>query len=94
MTEKQLFAVLVRAFGILIFLQGLEILWFALSALAVPTQRDFFLPVEAPRLVYGLVSMVVGGSMIRWPGWVVHLAWLERLPTIGRTGRDDDTRAD
>jgi hypothetical protein len=46
------------------------------------------LELVAPNLMYGLLLMVLGSTMIRWPQWLVHLAWLENLPTIGRMSND------
>ena len=86
MSEKQMFGVLVRAVGVLVFLEGLRTFWFAFAQWGIPATaiRDLTLAVEAPSLAYGLFAMLLGSTMIRWPEWLVHLAWLERLPTIGR----------
>jgi hypothetical protein len=35
-------------------------------------------------LLGGIFILAIGVAMFRWPGWVVRLAGLERLPTIGR----------
>jgi hypothetical protein len=85
-SEKQMFGVLVRSVGVLVFLEGLRVFWFAFAQWGIPatTTRDLTLAIVAPSLVYGLFAMLLGSTMIRWPQWLVHLAWLERLPTIGR----------
>ena len=84
--ERQIFSVLVRAIGILVFIEGLRVLWFAVAECIPATAvREMPLAVVAPSLLYGVLTMVLGLTMIRWPQWLVHLAWLERLPTIGRT---------
>lgn len=86
MTEKQLFRVLVRAMGILVFMQGLAALYVACAQwLFTPdSQRHFFIAMTAPNVLYGVAVLILGATMIRWPEWLVYLAWLERLPTIGR----------
>ncbi len=86
MSEKQIFSVLVRAIGILVFVEGLRVLWFAVAECCIPATavREMPLAVAAPSLLYGVFTMVLGLTMIRWPQWLVHLAWLERLPTVGR----------
>jgi len=95
--EKQLFGVLVRAMGFFVFMEGFRVVW---TASAQWVLRDapasiYYGPL-APNLMYALFVMILGTTMVRWPGWLVHLAWLERLPTIGP--RDDlghdDTRAE
>ena len=65
--------------------------WFAFAQWGLPATaiRDLSLAYVAPSLIYGLFAMALGTTMIRWPGWLVHLAWLERLPTIGRMPDDD-----
>jgi hypothetical protein len=86
MTEKQLFRVLVRAMGILVFMQGLAELHVAGAqwVFMPDSQRHFVIGLTAPNAVYGVVVLALGATMIRWPEWLVGLAWLERLPTIGR----------
>ena len=86
MTEKQLFGVLVRAMGILVFMEGLAQLYVACAqwVFTPDAQRHFVIGMTAPGVAYGLVVIVLGATMIRWPQWLVYLAWLERLPTIGR----------
>jgi len=81
-----MFGVLVRAVGVLVFLEGLRVFWFAFAQWGIPATatRDLTLAIVAPSLVYGLFVMLLGSTMLRWPEWLVHLAWLERLPTIGR----------
>ena len=86
MNEKQAFSLLVRAIGILVFLDGLKVF----STTLLQWEFQFLMPhdmpfaVVAPSLVYGLLAMLLGAVMTRWPCWLVRLAWLERLPTIGR----------
>jgi hypothetical protein len=86
--EKQLFGVLVRAMGVLTFMDAFRIFWNGCIQWIFPRTSApisvFFLEMVAPNLSYGLLVMILGASMIRWPGWVVHLAWLDHLPTIGR----------
>ena len=90
MTEKQLFRVLVRAIGILVFMQGI-------GSLYVGCVRWAFAGFERPLvnglttldLMYASVVLAVGATMVRWPDWVVRLAWLEKLPTIGHMPDDD-----
>ena len=86
MSEKQMFGVLVRALGALAFLEGLRVFWFAFAQWAIPPTaiRNLTFAVVAPSLTYGLFAMALGSVMIRWPQWLVHLAWLETLPTIDR----------
>jgi hypothetical protein len=81
-TEKQTFGVLIRALGVLVFLDGVRTLWFALAQWAL--FRQVTGAMTAPSLIYGLVVVMLGSTMIRWPQWLVHVAWLEKLPTIGR----------
>ena|SRR5271166_5805231 len=97
MNEKQLFGVLVRAMGIFVFMEGFQVLWTASAQWILrDTPTAIYYGPVASNLMYALFVMILGGTMIRWPGWLVQLAWLERLPTIGR--RDDpgpdDTRAE
>ena len=82
MDEKQMFGALVRAVGILIFLEGLRTVWLALAEWAFPNSalRGFPLSVMAPNMVYAVFDMVLGSTMIRWPQWLVRLAWLEKSP--------------
>ena len=84
MSEKQIFSVLVRAVRILVFLEGLRVFWFAFTQYILPATAIHDLPLAyaAPSLAYGLFAMVLGSTMIRWPGWLVRLAWLEKLPTF------------
>jgi hypothetical protein len=94
MTEKQLFSVLVRAMGTLVFMQGLAELYVACAQwLFTPdSQRHFVIAMAAPNVVYGIVVLVLGTTMIRWPEWLVYLAWMERLPTIGRVIDEEDSK--
>jgi hypothetical protein len=80
-SEKQAFSVLVRALGVLVFLVGLRTLWFLFAQGLIP---EFHHLIEAANVAYGIVATVLGATMIRWPQWVVLIAWLRRLPTIGR----------
>jgi hypothetical protein len=91
MNEKQLFSVLVRAVGIIVFLEGLRTFWLVFVQWALPPINipGWGLALAVPTLSYGLFTVVLGSTMIRWPGWLVHLAWLERLPTIGRMPDDE-----
>jgi hypothetical protein len=83
--EKQLFGVLVRAMGVLFLIDGFRTLWLISAQWAFGTRpQEFFLELTAPNLLYGLLLIVLASTMIRWPGWVVTLAWLDHLPTIGR----------
>ena len=88
MTEKQLFSVLVRMAGVLVVLVGLK-------AVAQNALLYFWPPsyhgVEWPKeFLYCAVVLLLGTILVRWPNWVVHLAWLEELPTIGRS-EDEET---
>lgn len=91
MSEKQMFGVFVRALGVLVFVEGLRVFWFAYAQWGIPATaiRDVPLAAVAPSLLYGLFAMVLGTTMIRWPAWLVHLAWLEKLPTIGKPPNDE-----
>lgn len=82
MNEKQMFGALVRALGILVFLEGFRTLWFALAEWAFPNSalRGFPTSVMAPQLVYAIFDLGLGVIMIRWPVWLVRLAWLEKSP--------------
>jgi len=93
--EKQLFGVFVRAIGILVFMTGLQVFWLTSAQWLFPRPfgDNFFLDLVAPSMIYGLLAMVLGAAMVRWPQWVVHLAWLEKLPTINPPAPDDDIRA-
>jgi hypothetical protein len=96
-SEKQAFGVLVRAIGVLVFLEGLRTFWFGfwewgMRGTSVGTLN---FAIVGSSLVYGVFAIVLGATMIRWPDWVVHLAWLERLPTIGRmTDNDNQSKSD
>jgi hypothetical protein len=93
MSEKQVFGVLVRAIGVFVFLDGLKTVWFAFWQWGIRgTSAGAFDLLIMGSSLYGVLSVVLGAIMIRWPDWVVHLAWLERLPTIGRMP-DDDTQS-
>ncbi len=85
MNEKQLFGVLVRAVGILMFVDGFRFLWLACTQLIFPRHFEggFFLELIAPNLTYGLIVMAVAVTLIRWPEWAIRLAWLDHWPTIG-----------
>ena len=83
MSEKQAFGVLVRGVGALVFLEGLRALWFAFAQWAMRAFGGVTFAMAAPGLIYGLVALTLGTTLIRWPQWLVHLAWLEKLPTIG-----------
>lgn len=93
MSEKQLFAVLVRGIGIITFIDAFRVFWNGCISWMFPRTSApvsvFFWELVAPNLIYGLLLMVLGSTMIRWPQWLVHLAWLEKLPTIGRTSDDE-----
>ena len=91
MYEKQLFGVLVRAVGLLIFVDGFRVFWLACVQWIFPRHFEggFFLELIAPNLTYGLVVMTVALTLIRWPEWVVRAAWLDHLPTIGRVPDTD-----
>jgi hypothetical protein len=92
MSEKQIFSALVRAVGIIVFLEGLRTFWIAFVQYVLPITfpvPGWGLALAVPTLSYGLFSIVLGSTMIRWPEWLVHLAWLERLPTIGRMPDDE-----
>ena len=92
MTEKQLFGVLVRGIGVITFIDGFRVFWIGCTQWVFPPTSGpvslFFWDLVAPNLMYGPLLMVLGFTMIRWPQWLVHLAWLENLPTIGRTSDD------
>ncbi len=92
MNEKQLFSVLVRALGALAFMHGLSVLFVDLAQweFEPPVTQTFVTAMMAPNVIYALLALVLGTTMVRWPQWLVHLAWLERLPTIGRMA-DDET---
>jgi hypothetical protein len=92
-SEKKLFGVLVRAIGVLVFLEGLTTSWFAFWQWGIRYTSVGMLAFElvGSSLVYGVLAVVLGATMTRWPDWVVHLAWLERLPTIGRMPEDDES---
>jgi hypothetical protein len=82
-SEKQLFSVLVRAVGIVVFLDGFRVLWFAVAAWLfpfTPEQRWPFAMVE-PNLAYGLLVVVLGAMMFRWPEWLLNLAWPPEPPS-------------
>jgi hypothetical protein len=85
--EKQLFGVLVRGLGVLVFLHGLNGLFVDFMQLEF---EPFVAAMFAPNVIYALLAMALGVAMVRWPQWLVHLAWLEGLPTIGRM-TDDET---
>jgi hypothetical protein len=89
--EKQVFSVLVRGLGILVFLHGLSSLYVDLAQweFEPAVTRTFVTAMIAPNVIYSLLAVVLGITMVRWPQWLVHLAWLERLPTIGRMTDDE-----
>ena len=41
----------------------------------------------APTLAYGLFALALATTMIRWPQWLVHLAWLEKFANNRADGR-------
>ncbi len=84
MSEKQAFGVLVRAVGVLVFLDGLKALWFAFAEWVLPSVREMPFALIAPSLIFGLGTITLGFAMIRWPQRLVHIAWMEKLPTVGR----------
>jgi hypothetical protein len=93
MNEKQMFSVLVRGVGLVVFLNGSRALW--LSFMVWVWRDSMYRSVFPPEfgtqdLIYGLLVLVLGLTMIRWPGWLVNLAWLEKLPTIGRMPDDEN----
>ncbi len=91
MNEKQLFSVLVRGVGVLVFLNGLSNLYVVLVEwkFELPVARTLVTAMTAPNVIYVVLALILGVTMIRWPEWVVHLAWMERLPTIGRMQDDE-----
>jgi hypothetical protein len=90
MSEKQLFSVMVRGVGLLVFVHGLAAFYLAIVERYLDFGPPQYIPeVLASRVVYGVVAMVLGAIMIRWPQGLVQLAWLERLPTIGRMPDED-----
>ena len=48
MSEKQMFGVLVRAVGVLVFLEGLRVFWFALAQWGIPTIAGITLAIVLP----------------------------------------------
>lgn len=91
MSEKQLFSVLVRSIGVLVFMSGLSSLYVTLAQWfesVIP--QSLVEAAMAQNVIFFLVALILGAAMVRWPQWVVHLAWLERLPTIGRI-KDEET---
>lgn len=82
MGEKQLFGVLVRTVGVLVFLEGGRSLWVSFM---VWVWRDTMLGHGFPPefgtqdLVYGLLVLMLGFITIRWPEWIVRLAWPKEL---------------
>lgn len=91
MSEKQLFSVLVRGVGVLVFMHGLSGLYVALAQweFEPAVTRTFVTAMLAPNVIYTLSALILGITMIRWPQWLVRLAWLERLPTISPVANDD-----
>jgi hypothetical protein len=89
-SEKQLFGVLVRTIGVLVFLEGVRAFLVDLLLWNWPggfgNNPRLFGPLE---WAYGPLVMLVGALITRWPGWVVYLAWLEKLPTIGQMPGDE-----
>jgi ABC-type transport system involved in cytochrome bd biosynthesis fused ATPase/permease subunit len=83
-SEKQLFGLLVRVLGVLVFLDGLKVLWFTLTqwVFAGAALQAAGYTFATPTLAYGVLAMALGMTMTRWPEWLVRLAWLEKLPTI------------
>ena len=67
MNEKQAFSLLVRAIGILVFLDGIKSLWFALAQWEFQLYWTHILPYVAlaPSLVYGPIATALGAIMIR-----------------------------
>jgi hypothetical protein len=89
MTEKQLFSVLVRMLGVLVVLVGLRAV--AQDLMIIVWPPTYSANVEwSKEWLYCSTVLVLGAILVRWPDWVVHLAWLEKLPTIGRPN-DDET---
>jgi hypothetical protein len=77
-----MFGALVRAVGILVFLEGFRTVWLGLAEWAFPNSalRGFPISVMAPNLVYAVFGMALGVTMIRWPVWLVRLAWSDKSP--------------
>ncbi len=95
MNEKQLFSVLVRGLGVLVFVEGLNTLYTAFVSWEIfknTVNQSFVVAAMTSGLIYALFALALGVAMIRWPEWLVRLAWLERLPTIDRM--DDDAPSD
>ena len=63
-----------RAGCVLVFLEGLKALWFALAQSALPAFRGVTFAMAIPSLIYGLATVTLGSTMIRWPQWLVRLA--------------------
>lgn len=89
MTEKQLFGVLVRGAGVLVSLSGANNLWNAFLVWvwqdSIVGQGHSFPPMfGGQNFIYALAVLVLGLSMIRWPDWIVRIAWpqdLEKEPS-------------
>jgi hypothetical protein len=81
--EKQIFGLFVRMVGVLIFFEGGRSLWFSLVVWV--WRADTKLVGGFPPnfgtydLVYGLLVLVLGFTTIRWPEWIVRLAWPKEL---------------
>jgi len=79
--EKQLFRVSLRIMGVFVALSGGRALWlgfttWVLQAETALTGNPGFPPMFGRMdLVYGLLVVVLGFTMIRWPEWIERLAW-------------------
>lgn len=84
MSERRLFSVLFRTLGVLVALQGGgHVLWWITLVVWVWSYSSFerSVPLGAQELVYGLLVLLLGSIMIRWPERVVELAWFENAAT-------------
>ena len=88
MHEKRLFSILVRMVGIFFFMDGFRAVWSSVAKWVDTGMLTFAPVVDVSNLILGLIVMAAGVAIFRRPGWVVDLAWLERLPTIGRMTDD------
>lgn len=79
MNDKQLFGVLIRWLGVVVLLQGVRALAVDVMIWTTPSRFGSRPPLlGGQEQIYVTLILVIGLIMIRWPEWVVQLAWFDK----------------